>query len=243
MAGINFKDGPGGRMKRAQQAQVLYVKSAKDPRLKAFQDSTSLYNQFKDSKSKYVDFVNAQGLDPNYIAEWKTNGYVDKDIHPKIGAVSYGILKNSGGGFSRDAKGNPIDFTIYPDKSGNDMSLYSNTKIGKTIGTRYPIYKKPERTVLYDPRPEQPVIERMAPRQAMPPEIVAPAMRPMPMPVPVEQVAPLMEEAPVVAQEAAPIVPQKLKGVAATKHISPSRGGGWSNQPLLMRMFPKLYAR
>jgi hypothetical protein len=68
-------------------------------------------------------------------------------------------------------------------------------------------------------------------------------VRPMPMPVPVQQLPPMIEEAPVVPQEAAPIVAQKPKGVAATKHISPIRGGGWSNQPLLMRMFPKLYAR
>jgi hypothetical protein len=53
----------------------------------------------------------------------------------------------------------------------------------------------------------------------------------------------MQEEATVVPQEAAPIVPQKSKGVAGVKGVMPTRGGGWSNQPLLMRMFPKLYAR
>ena len=45
-----------------------------DPKkVKAYQDSLSLYNRFKDAKSNYTNFISSQGFNPSYIEEWSTN--------------------------------------------------------------------------------------------------------------------------------------------------------------------------
>ena len=199
-------------MKRAQQAQVLRVSSPNDPRLRAYKDSLDTFKERQEDLARFNDTKRVWDLThKGYKLVQDTTPY--KDFYGK---------DRLGYSFTVGDPQNP-DATNAAVEGGNILS---------------PTNKIPKRTVIYDPRPEQPVIERMSPRQAMPPEIVAPAMRPMPQMVPVEQVAPLMEEAPVVPQEAAPAVVRR-----GPKAIMPTRQGGWSNQPLLMRMFPKLYAR
>lgn len=127
----------------------IVVSDPKDPRLKAYKDSLSLYNKFKNAKTDYKNLIISKGFDPSYIEEWTTNGYVDKDVHPKIGAVRYGILQNSGGGFDRDNNYNPRGFNNYPTMSGKQLTVYEDTNLGKAIGTRYPVYKKPVQPVEY----------------------------------------------------------------------------------------------
>jgi hypothetical protein len=240
MAGINFKDGPGGRMKRAQQAQVLRVSSPNDPRLKAFQDSSSLYKEGLSPFMHFYDYGSGENLQPkeNYVP-YKNTLFGKKNIKKAdITKDIQGIKDELKWQENRSVRKNLGDRLGLLNKSLKSGIYPTNMEYPDTY-TANLIYKKPERTVIYDPRPKQPVIERMAPRQAEFPEIVAPAVRPMPMPVPVQELPPMMqEEAPVVPQEAAPAVVRR-----GPKAIMPTRGGGWSNQPLLMRMFPKLYAR
>jgi len=234
MAGINFKDGPGGRMKRAQQAQVLRVSSPNDPRLKAFQDSTNVHDLQKYEIGKWNKLVKMTPAQRNtfYEKEHIANATDPKQLRYNQRTSTYNLD-------IPDKNLNMIGTNQYIDSPG----IRHFRPLPFPAPQQTVIYEKPERKVISTPRPTQPVIKQMGGRQADFPEIVAPAVRPMPMPVPVQQLPPMIEEAPVVPQEAAPIVAQKPKGVAATKHISPIRGGGWSNQPLLMRMFPKLYAR
>ena len=102
--------------------------------------------------------------------------------------------------------------------------------------------------ILTKPKPKPaPVIERkvseriepLAPRQSLAPtftpeEIVAPVMRPVSVPEPM----PIRE--PVVTEEVAIQKPIARKPPRA---VMPSRQGGWGNQPLLMKLFPKLYEK
>ena len=236
MAGINFKDGPGGRMKRAQQAQVLYVKSANDPRLKAFQDSTSLYN----AGLNRANSISQQAIQNDAKMGIKS----DRDL--TVDYNKYAVY-DSKPSYANSPEDVPSTYNFYKNTLKDNSYNYNPKSKIKPIANigwdgrdfnRTAVYKKPERTVILNPSRAMPPVEQMSPRQAMPPEIVAPAMRPMPQMVPVEQVAPLMEEAPVAPQEAAPAPVRR-----GPKAIMPTRQGGWSNQPLLMRLFPKLYAR
>lgn len=97
------------------------------------------------------------------------------------------------------------------------------------------------------PQPTQPVIERKAteiveplqPRQAPSPifsreEIIAPVPRPMDVPPAPPMREPEMEEE---------VVTERPVARKPPKAVMPRRAGGWSNQPLLMQLFPKLYER
>lgn len=96
------------------------------------------------------------------------------------------------------------------------------------------IYAKPKREViLVPPRKKSKPIEPISPRQTpvptfTPEEIVAPVMRPVPM------------KEPVVTEK---VAIQKPIARKPPKAVMPTRQGGWSNQPLLMKLFPKLYER
>jgi hypothetical protein len=97
-----------------------------------------------------------------------------------------------------------------------------------------PIYAKPKREViLVPPRKKSEPIEPISPRQApvptfAPEEIVAPVMRPVPI------------KEPVFTEE---VAIQKPIARKPPKAVMPTRQGGWGNQPLLMKLFPKLYER
>jgi hypothetical protein len=140
----------------------IVVSNPNNPRLKAYNDSLRLYNKFKNDKTNYLNFINSQGFNPAYVEQWNTNGYVDTDVHPKIGAVAYGMLQNSGGGFNKDAKGVPIDFTTYPTKTGIDRKVLDDSELNKTIRKRYSIYKKPVQPVIFKAK-EKEKIEKIEP--------------------------------------------------------------------------------
>jgi len=137
----------------------------------AYADSLDLYNRFKNSKADYYNFIKSQGFDPSRIEEWTTDGYVNTDVHPKIGATSYGILTNSGGGYNRDAAGNPINYTTYPTISSTGIRSSRNVpdnselnkKIRKSAGASsfgYAVYEKPVQEVILsrpDMKPMTPI--------------------------------------------------------------------------------------
>ena len=98
----------------------------------------------------------------------------------------------------------------------------------------FPIYKKPERPVVFVKRQKAEVIEPLQPRQSVfaTPEIISPVMRPVSVPEPTS-----MEEPMEAVIEEKPLV-RKLP-----KAVMPQRQGGWSNQSLFMRAFPNLFAK
>jgi len=137
----------------------------------AYADSLNLYNRFKNNKADYYNFIKSQGFDPSRIEEWATDGYVNTDVHPRIGATSYGILTNSGGGYNRDAAGNPIDYTTYPTISNTGVrgfrNVPDNSELNKKMrqfsgqtSSGYAIYKKPVQEVILsrpDMKPMTPI--------------------------------------------------------------------------------------
>lgn len=150
----------GGVMKqykRAGQVNAPIYTTDKN-KVRNYTDSLNLYNNFKDAKSKYIKLISSQGFNPSYIEEWSTDGWVDKDIHPKIGAVKYGILQNSGGGYERDSKGNVRNFNVYPTISSSQR-VFDDTELGKMISTRYPIYKKPVQPYILQKEPNIPFLK------------------------------------------------------------------------------------
>ena len=145
----------GGSTPQAQKSKTLPPILTDDPRkVQAYSDSLNLYNRFKDAKSNYTNFISSQGFNPSYIEEWPIDGWVDQNVHPKIGAIKYGILKNSGGGFDRDINGTPRYYNFYPTKSGKDQKLYEDSDLSSNIGKRYPIYKKPVQPVVLQKKQE-----------------------------------------------------------------------------------------
>lgn len=83
------------------------------------------------------------------------------------------------------------------------------------------------------------VVEPLAPRQAPSPiltreEIITPVPRPVDVPPAPPTKEPVMEEE---------IITERPVVRKMPKAIMPRRAGGWSNQPLLMRLFPRLYQK
>jgi hypothetical protein len=100
----------------------------------------------------------------------------------------------------------------------------------------YGMYENlPKRKVVF----KREEIESIQPRQAPAPtftpgEMIAPVMRPIAVPE-----SPVVKE-PVVMEET---IVQKPAERKLPRAVMPSRAGGWGNQPLLMKLFPKLYER
>lgn len=297
MAGINFQQGPGGRMKRAQQGKVLYVNTPNDPRLRAYQDSSALHN-YSEQQSKIEGKTphpqywgpnsrssNHSKITPNLETRMKDykSSWVDRERTGHSLAPTYGTFPNyvqkQEELFKTTKKLVDTNKNIeyMNNLSSPDISHKTIKPVGFYTGTGInDIYKKPEREVIYQPpaassggAKKQPVravkrtiippvprpavnivpppietiqermdpVEPLSPLQASPQEIITPVMRPTPQTVKVQTVPPLVEK-PVVAQK-----PAEAPVRRGPKAIMPTRQGGWSNQPLLMRLFPKLYAR
>lgn len=84
------------------------------------------------------------------------------------------------------------------------------------------------------------IVEPLQPRQAPSPiltreEIIAPVPRPVDVPPVPPMEEPMMEEEAIVTERPVARKPPRA--------VMPRRAGGWSNQPLLMQLFPKLYER
>lgn len=108
-----------------------------------------------------------------------------------------------------------------PNAVRNEGISFSPTKEYMTT----PIYAKPKREViLVPPRKKSEPIELLTPKQPTftPSEIVQPVVRPTPATIPTKEL----------------VVPRK-----PPRAVMPTRQGGWGNQPLLMKLFPKLYER
>ena len=81
----------------------------------------------------------------------------------------------------------------------------------------------------------EPLVPRQAPvPQLAQPQMIAPVMRPVSVPQTTPMEEPMMEQEVVTER---PVVRKPPRAVM------PTRQGGWSNQPLLMKLFPKIYER
>jgi hypothetical protein len=138
----------GGTLPQAQKGITISDPQEYAYRKSMYDDSLSLYNQGIKDRDNYVNYLYKNGYDvKNHLERWNTNGWVDTDKHPTIGAIYNGILENSGGGFDRDSKGNPHDFTFYPHKTKPERKVYDESPEGKLLGKRYSVYKKPVQQV------------------------------------------------------------------------------------------------
>jgi hypothetical protein len=141
----------GGSTKQNPPKEYTDYKAFKKAE-RLYKDSLNLYNNNLNYKNKYLDFVNKAGFDKTKVEEWPTDGYVNTEQHPTIGAISNGVLKNSGGGFRRDSKGNPIYFNYFPLKNGKELKVYTDSFVGSILNKRYYNYKKPVEPVVYKPQ-------------------------------------------------------------------------------------------
>jgi hypothetical protein len=142
------------------------------------------------------------------------------DVLDKISqSIPYSKINNN--------KINPIGY--YDIGVGNDKQYNESA-----------IYAKPKREViLVPPRKKSKPIEPIQPRQAPVPQLarpqmIAPVMRPVSIPQTTPMEEPMMEEQVVTERPVARKMPRA---------VMPTRQGGWGNQPLLMKLFPKLYER
>jgi hypothetical protein len=233
MADKNFKGGPGGRLKREEEKNTLYVNNPNDPRLKMYQDSLQAVIPSILS-NKHIIYMNTLLMD-------KRRDYYENDRlkNPKFQAP-----KSSYEARNRLENANKKPYTII-----NDESL--ETVIEPQIGYAYKEGSKPEeisKIRLYGSKKQLPKrkvvykredLEPIAPRQAIvpqfeQPQIIAPVMRPVSVPEPMPMEEPIMEE---------DVVTERPVSRKPPKAVMPSRQGGWGNQPLLMKLFPKLYEK
>lgn len=151
MAGSNFKGGPGGRLKREEEKNTLYVNNPNDHRLKAYQDSLNVYN----------------------IAEknWES-------------AKKFGKLNSGGEVYIPTRMVNAIPGAISIKTKFQPFAYRSTVDENRNFNRDFPIYKKPERPVIFVERKKTEPIEPLTIRQSTPAkfapnEIIAPIVRPV----------------------------------------------------------------
>lgn len=158
------------------------------------------------------------------ISDKELNEIIQRATGPQTG--TYAVIDKTG------QINRVIDRTQYPNAVRSEGIVFEPTKSYVTS----PIYAKPKRPVVF--RPNEPV-EPIQPRQAPSPifsreEIIAPVPRPVDVPPAPPMRQPVMEEE---------VVTERPVARKPPKAVMPRRAGGWSNQPLLMQLFPKLYER
>jgi hypothetical protein len=108
---------------------------------------------------------------------------------------------------------------------------YGYTESGKPIYAR----KKPKIEVVFKREEIKPLAPRQAPfPQLAQPQMIAPVMRPVSAPQSTPMEEPMMEEE---------VITERPVGRKLPRAVMPTRQGGWGNQPLLMKLFPKIYER
>jgi len=233
-------DGPGKRLKREQAKNTLYVTDPNDRRLKSYQDSLSLYKEGLYPFVHFYDYGSGEDLQPkeNYVPQ--KNVLFGKENIKKADITKdiEGIKEELKWQENRSVRKNLGDRLGLLNKSLKTGIYPTNMEYPDTY-TASLIYKKPERPVVLVKRPKAEIIEPLSPRQApVPqieqPQIVAPVMRPISVPESTPMEEPMMEEE---------VVTERPVGRKPPRAVMPTRQGGWGNQPLLMKLFPKLYER
>jgi hypothetical protein len=229
MADNNFKGGPGGRLKEEEKKNTLYVSNPNDPRLRMYQDSLTANMPAKIQE----DFVVKLESLPNAkkSAFYSSNRQKSVNLMNKIDNKAYMAAQ-------RLSKENRTPYKI---GVGGGWLIDSSRPPVNAGGpyTYHPILQTPKRPVVLVNRPKSEPIEPIQPRQSpvpqlAQPQMIAPVMRPVSVPPTTPMEEPMMEEEVVTER---PVVRKPPRAVM------PTRQGGWGNQPLLMKLFPKIYER
>ena len=182
-----------------EKKNTLYVNNPKDPRLQAYQDSLSTFNNF-----------------------YKVN-----DIISKIKDNQFSSIKETDEYVNNLQKLNPVNKAL--------LSKFPKEKIQKIRTLKYPEANVTWQIDQQATKPKRPVVlmpEPIEPRYSTPtlaqPEPITPTIRPVSVPAPINTEEP---------------VEQKTVIRKGPKAVMPTRQGGWSNQSLLMRLFPQLYEK
>jgi len=214
----NFQNGPGGRLKKEEKKNTLYVSNPNDPRLRMYQDSLQAAVPAI-LGNKEIQYMNTLPMD-------KRRKYYENEFlkNPKFEAP---ISSYEAGNRLTDVnkkeyftlKRNPFINSKIEAPSGHHYTLGSNPQPLSSI-IEYGMYENlPKRKVVF----KREKLEPMALRQATfpqfeQPQIIAPVMRPV-------------------------SVTERPVGRKPPRAVMPTRQGGWGNQPLLMKLFPKIYER
>lgn len=126
----------GGKVK-----QAIITNDPHDPRLRAYSDSTNLYNKGLKDKAEYDKAM--EGLDTSRLFTSKRPIIYDQKIQP----ILMGKVSNVGGGFDTDKR----NFTNYASaiKGDPDFHLFDDGDIAKRLEKPYFQYKKPVQPVVY----------------------------------------------------------------------------------------------
>jgi hypothetical protein len=190
---------------------------------------------------------------PPYRKEIDKNKFAQREI-------THGTLNIDAPMALYDRRIKPTIFTTYEDESPfvkDDVEIFKYDPLAVKPVSMLTPKERIEREKKYgkipssipklQPKPIQVIkrtvsepIEPLAPRQApVPqfeqPQIIAPVMRPVSVPQTTPMEEPMMEEEDTITER--PVVRKPPRAVM------PTRQGGWGNQPLLMKLFPKLYER
>jgi hypothetical protein len=236
MADKNFKGGPGGRLKREEEKNTLYVNNPNDPRLRMYQDSLQAAIPAI-LGNKEIQYMNTLPMDKRrkyYESEFLKNPKFEAPIS-SFEAVNR--LADANKKQYLTTKRNPFVKTKIEPPAGYSYILGSNPNRLSAI-VEYGMYENlPKRKVVFKREEIEPIPTRQTPTPTFIPEkIVAPVMRPVPMEEPVV-------EKPIETQKREVFYRNNKGQRKIPKAVMPSRQGGWGNQPLLMKLFPKLYER
>jgi hypothetical protein len=194
------------------------VSNPNDPRIQAYHDSLANYNYSIDQSAK--KFGNNRKMAEGFYEVQERNKKVWQPLLDRPD-----VVKNITD-YARTGVEQVPDLAY--DIGGNFKRQVINgvaqpTKYG-LAPTVYLGYSKPKQPVVY----KEPLVEQVEPLTTRQPSI----------PVPSEIVTPVVRPIPTTIATKERPVPRK-----PPKAVMPSRQGGWGNQPLLMKLFPKLYER
>jgi hypothetical protein len=230
-------DGPGKRLKREEAKNTLYVKNPNDPRLRAYRDSLSLYKEGLNPFIHFYDYGSGEDLQPkeNYVPKggvlFGKNDITKADIIKDIQGIKDELVWQE----NKNVRKNLGDRLGLLNKSLATGIYPTNMEYPETY-TANLIYKKPERPVVYKSEKVEKLVPRQAPMPSFAPqEIVAPVMRPVAASSTPMKVIPM--------EDTVETIVEKPVNKKMPKSVLPSRIGGSGNQPLLMKLFPKLYER
>lgn len=235
-------DSPGKRLKREEAKNTLYVSNPNDPRLQMYQDSlaAAVPAILANKQIRYMNTLSMPKRREYYENVFYERGNEKADKRFEFPMSSYEAQFRLEKSNKKPYKTGPNkNVTTYIEPPNNYQYEFSN-KQGKGYSgvTELGLVEHlPKRKVVF--RPEEP-IEPLQPRQDSSPiltreEIIAPVPRPVEIPPASPIKEPVMEEEDTITESLVARKPPKA--------VMPRRAGGWANQPLLMRLFPKLYER
>lgn len=155
-------------LRQNQSGGVTYTSDKNDPRLRAYNDSLSLYKKGLADEKKYIEMVNKLGINipsrwstsPPYYSDSKIKAILHKKVNSigSIGGIAYGnnfydLYENSNSGKSYNMPGVGIG-------TMGDTMINSNIN---QVAKGYDLYKKPVKRVLYR---KEPVLRNIKPAKA-----------------------------------------------------------------------------